>query len=119
MQQFYNWFDTLEKELGEEQDERFWYVSRKLSRATLFFWWLHSVFIENLKESRASCDSMLAEIDNSLRFLKELEKSHQLVATKTGELHQVQSLARYLAALQTDISFINRRVRVLYKSNSG
>ncbi len=24
MQEFYNWFDSLEKELGEEQDERFW-----------------------------------------------------------------------------------------------
>ncbi len=32
---------------------------------------------------------MLAQLDQSLQFLKDLEKSHQTVATKTGELHQV------------------------------
>ncbi len=48
-----------------------------------------SVFIENLKEHRSNCDAMLAQLDQSLQFLKDLEKSHQTVATKTGELHQV------------------------------
>ncbi len=92
MQEFYNWFDSLEKELGEEQDERFWWVH--LFR--IFFMNVIysnpvtcSVFIENLKEHRSNCDAMLAQLDQSLQFLKDLEKSHQTVATKTGELHQV------------------------------
>lgn len=37
---------------------------------------------------KSYCDSILHEIDGEFAYLKELEDKYDLVAKKTGELHQ-------------------------------
>lgn len=84
MQQFYQWFE----ELGEEDVEEAKY------RCDDFLGYSNYVSdrIETLKAYRDYCDLILKEIDETTNFLQQLEDKYNLVAKKTGELHQACEL---------------------------
>ena len=49
---------------------------------------IYRSYAEQLRSYRDHCDSILKEVEKALDYLKELEKQHIFVSTKTGALHE-------------------------------
>jgi len=106
MQQFYEWFE----ELGEEDVEEEKFNER----------------IETLKSYRDYCNKILDEIESAWNYLQDLENKYNLVAKKTGELHQacealVQEqnlLLSFADNLDQKLAYFNELPKITAKFNS-
>ncbi|CAH9118802.1 unnamed protein product [Cuscuta europaea] len=67
--QFYKWFMDLEAAMKSETEEKYQH------------------YVHNLTEQIQTCDGILHQVDETLKFFNALQVQHQAVATKTKTLH--------------------------------
>mmetsp|Transcript_40675 Transcript_40675/g.66006 ORF Transcript_40675/g.66006 Transcript_40675/m.66006 type:complete len:805 (+) Transcript_40675:61-2475(+) len=77
VQQFYSWFSEIEEKVESEKEDKY------------------RSYMDTLLDYSSCCDRLMAELENALNFLNELESDYALVSTKTTALHDAcESLVR-------------------------
>nr|XP_039250250.1 conserved oligomeric Golgi complex subunit 3-like isoform X2 [Styela clava] len=108
VQQFYNWFNKVEEKMSELEAEGY------------------TKHVDILKTYKGHCSKIIADIDQALSSLKELEHEYVFVSTKTNALHDAceQLLADQTKLMNTaesiehDLEFFNELDRITTKLHS-